>query len=264
LSGDAPTVRLAIVDTDTAFTRVLVKRLERAGWQYRVLPGPVPVERIAGMKLSALLVDVTILGPDAWHFLERVCTTLPGLGVIVCTTGSTVAERVRGLRLGADDWIAKPCHPEEVLARVEATARRRRLRSPTADSAPIVAGELEVRPALFQAFVGDQGLDLTRREFELLLLLAQNDGRALEREEIYRRVWGYEMVHGDRSVDVFIGKLRAKLQSRSPGWGYIHTHFGVGYRFDAIADEDRPLRAVPDERPETAPRRVAAGDSSAS
>jgi DNA-binding response OmpR family regulator len=262
VSADSPTVRLAIVDTDTAFNRVLVKRLERAGWHYRVLPGPVPVERLAGMKLSAVVVDLSTLGPDAWDFLERVCTTLPGLGVIVCTAGSTVAERVRGLRLGADDWISKPCHPEEVLARIEATARRRRLRSPTADSAPIMAGELEVRPAQFQAFVGDQGLDLTRREFELLLLLAQNDGRALEREEIYRRVWGYEMVHGDRSVDVFVGKLRAKLQSRSPGWDYIHTHFGVGYRFDAASRDDRPLRVVSGDEPAPELHRAAEPQSS--
>ena len=75
-------------------------------------------------------------------------------------------------------------------------------------------------------------LDLTRREFELLQLLADAKGQVLEREAIYQRVWGYAMAHGDRSVDVFIRKLRQKLEKRSPGWGYIHTHFGVGYRFD--------------------------------
>ena len=75
-------------------------------------------------------------------------------------------------------------------------------------------------------------LELTRREFELLQLLADAQGQVLEREAIYQRVWGYAMAHGDRSVDVFIRKLRQKLEKLSPGWGYIHTHFGVGYRFD--------------------------------
>ena len=77
-----------------------------------------------------------------------------------------------------------------------------------------------------------ESLDLTRREFELLQVLADHAGKVLERDEIYQRVWGYAMIHGDRSVDVFVRKLRSKLQQRSPGWDYIHTHFGIGYRFD--------------------------------
>jgi DNA-binding response OmpR family regulator len=80
--------------------------------------------------------------------------------------------------------------------------------------------------------VSNQSLGLTRREFELLQVLAEAEGRVIEREEIYQRVWGYAMAHGDRSVDVFVRKLRSKLQKASPGWQYIHTHFGVGYRFE--------------------------------
>jgi DNA-binding winged helix-turn-helix (wHTH) protein len=76
-------------------------------------------------------------------------------------------------------------------------------------------------------------VDLTRREFELIQLLASAQGLVLPREEIYQRVWGYAMVHGDRSVDVFVRKLRQKLERVSPEWRYIHTHFGVGYRFAA-------------------------------
>jgi DNA-binding response OmpR family regulator len=132
--------------------------------------------------------------------------------------------------MGADDWITKPCHPEEVLARVEAVVRRRR-RAATAGK-PEVAGELEIRPDQFQAFVGGCSLDLTRREYELIEMLAGARGDVLERAEIYRRVWGYAMARGDRSVDVFVRKLRLKLEQASPGWRYIHTHFGVGYRFE--------------------------------
>jgi DNA-binding response OmpR family regulator len=96
----------------------------------------------------------------------------------------------------------------------------------------MVAGELEIRPDRFQIYVAGESADVTRREFELLELLAEHSGRVLERDEIYRRIWGYAMIHGDRSVDVFVRKVRSKLQRRSPGWEYIHTHFGVGYRFD--------------------------------
>ena len=142
-----------------------------------------------------------------------------------------MSQRVRGLRAGADDWITKPTHPEEVLARVEAVIRRRKRSSDRSDVGPLVAGELEIRADQFQAFVGGRSIDLTRREFELLELLAQAQGKVLQREEIYQAVWGYAMAHGDRSVDVFVRKLRQKLETASPDWSYIHTHFGVGYRF---------------------------------
>jgi two-component system response regulator RegX3 len=144
-----------------------------------------------------------------------------------------VAQRVRGLRLGADDWITKPCHPEEVIARVQGLVRRRRRASARTESKPVCAGEVEIRSDRFQAFVSGRSLELTRREFELIELLASGEGRVLEREEIYSRLWGYAMVRGDRSVDVFVRKLRQKLEKASPDWRYIHTHFGIGYRFAA-------------------------------
>src|SRR5205823_15031201 len=143
---------------------------------------------------------------------------------------STGAQRARGLRLGAGDCVTKPGHREEVIARVEAVVRPRKRADIRTDRGPLVAGELEIRADQFQAFVGGQNLDLTRREFELLQLLAEAPGQVLQREEIYQRVWGYAMAHGDRSVDVFVRKLRQKLEAASPGWRYIHTHVGIGAR----------------------------------
>jgi DNA-binding response OmpR family regulator len=86
---------------------------------------------------------------------------------------------------------------------------------------------------MFDAYVGDRSASLSRKEYELLAQLAGAGGRVLEREDIYQRVWGYTMARGDRSVDVFVRKLRQKLEAISPGWRYVHTHFGVGYRFAA-------------------------------
>jgi DNA-binding response OmpR family regulator len=188
-----------------------------------------------------------VLGPQAWDYLDRVANELPGLALVVCTGRSSVAQRVRGLRIGADDWLTKPCHPEELIARIEAVARRRRRTESRPDAAPVRAGELEIRADQFQAFVGGSSIDLTRREFELIELLSAADGRVLEREEIYQRVWGYAMARGDRSVDVFVRKLRQKLEKASPDWRYIHTHFGVGYRFSAELAEG--VANVPDAPP---------------
>jgi DNA-binding response OmpR family regulator len=252
-------LRIAILDSDSGFVRVLVKRAGDLGWQYRCLEAPPPVDEFVAMRVNALVVDLALLGPSGWEFLERVSSMLPGMGVIVCTGQSTVSQRVRGLRAGADDWVTKPCHPEEVLARVEAVVRRRKRASERVESGPLVAGELEIRADQFQAFVRSRSVELTRREFELLELLAQAQGKVLQREEIYQAVWGYAMAHGDRSVDVFVRKVRHKLETASPDWSYIHTHFGVGYRFQPeragdVEDPPPPAATVSDEpRAPTAP-----------
>ncbi len=243
------TLRIAVLDRDSGFIQVLSKRLDRVGWEHRVLASPVPANEVVSMRLSALVVDLAVLGPQAWGWLERLCEALPELGIVVCTGPSTVAQRVRGLRLGADDWITKPCHPEEVIARVQSVVRRRRRSASRAEVEPITAGEVEIRSDRFQAFVGDRSIDLTRREFELIELLAAAEGRVLEREEVYSRLWGYTMVRGDRSVDVFVRKLRQKLEKASPSWRYIHTHFGIGYRFAAESVEEIDPASVPSSLP---------------
>ncbi len=246
-------IRLAVIDTDSGFVRVLAKRVGEMGWQQRVLTAAPRPDELVSMRLHALVVDLALFGERGWEFLAQVCESVPGLAVIVCTGSSSVAQRVRGLRLGADDWITKPCHPQEVIARVEAVVRRRKRGAPgAAQDRPVVAGELEIRPDQFQAFVGGQSIDLTRREFELLHLLANAGGRVLERDDIYQHVWGYAMVRGDRSVDVFVRKVRQKIERFSPGWTYIHTHFGIGYRFEPeVPDEDTP---GPEPEPEESER----------
>ena len=238
-------LRLATIDRDSGFVRVLANRVEAVGWEFRPLPAPVTPERLVEMRLHALVVDLALLGPDSWQYLERLSARLPSLVVIICTGQSSLAQRVRGLRLAADAWITKPCHPEELIAVVQAAVRRqRRSELPALEEANDV-GELTIRPDRHQAYVGERSLELTAREFEILYLLYQAE-RVLRREEIYETLWGYAMARGDRSVDVFVGKLRQKLRSGSPGWTYIHTHFGVGYRFAAEPESVAERESVAD------------------
>jgi DNA-binding response OmpR family regulator len=232
-------IRLAVIDTDRGFLQVFVKRMEALSWDHRLFVAPPRFDDLVPLRLGALVIDLNVLGSHGWSYLETLCRRLPDLPVVVCSGPSTVAQRVRGLRMGADDWLNKPCHPEELVARVEAAVRRRaRAVAPAPES--VRAGEIEIRPDQFQAYVAGSSLDLTKREFELVHLLADAGGRVLPREEIYQRVWGWAMAHGDRSVDVFVRKVRQKLEKGSPDWRYVHTHFGVGYRFAA-----EPARAVP-------------------
>ncbi len=253
-------LKLAVMDTDQAFLRVLTKRLDAAGHRYRLLEGATPVEELVAMRLDALVIDLRVLGNSAWDTLDHLSREAPGLPVVVCCGPSTVAQRVRGLRMGADDWLSKPCHPEELIARVEAVVRRR-ARAKARDEQPTVSvGELAINADQFQVFVGEKSLDLTRREFELLRLLAATPGRVLEREDVYERVWGYAMARGDRSVDVFVRKLRQKLEKGSPSWRYIHTHFGIGYRFspEPVIEVAEPVRELRE-----AGASAAAGDDAA-
>ena len=144
-------IRLAILDSDSGFLQVLTKRLGAAGWQHRVLASPVPLDTLVAMRLNAVVIDLAVLGPQAWNYLEKLCERLPQLGVIVCTGQSSVAQRVRGLRMGADDWVTKPCHPEELIARVEAVVRRRKRAEARPVAAPVAVGEIEIRADQFQA-----------------------------------------------------------------------------------------------------------------
>jgi DNA-binding response OmpR family regulator len=227
---ESSAVRIALVDDDSGLVAVMERRFAALRWQQEVLnyaPGP---DHLAAMRLHAVIVNPSLSGLD---YIERIGVALPGLAVLVLSGPAPVADRVRGLRAGADDWITKPCHPEELVARIQAVLRRRRAGELQSDDEAIVAGELTIRPDMFDAYVGDEAAGLSRKEYDLLRQLAGADGRVLEREQIYQRVWGYTMVRGDRSVDVFVRKLRTKLERISPGWRYVHTHFGVGYRFAA-------------------------------
>ena len=198
------------------------------------------------MRLSALVVDLAVLGPRGWDYLERVCEALPGLGIVVCT-GPVDGRPARARAAAGRRRLADEAVPPGGADR----ARRGRRAPPPphasarAERAAVAAGELEIRSDRFQAFVDGRSVDLTRREFELIELLAGAEGRVLEREEIYQRVWGYAMARGDRSVDVFVRKLRQKLEKASPEWRYIHTHFGVGYRFAAGSSRRGRADAAP-------------------
>lgn len=226
---------VAVIDDDSGFVTVLCKRLDQAGWQHVILRSAPPVEELLAMRLAAVVVNPALLGSMSWEVLQKLGEGLNGVGLVVCSEQSTVAQRVRGLRMGVDDWIGKPCHPEEVVARIEAVTRRHRRVEAAGvnEGGPLTIGELEFRIDRYEVLAAGRPVDLTKREYELLLLLARSDSRVIPREVIYQRVWGYAMARGDRSVDVFVRKVRHKLEAASPNWRYVHTHFGIGYRFDA-------------------------------
>ena len=252
---EARQVRIALVDDDSGLVTVMVRRFEALRWDHEVLsyaPGP---DQLAAMRVHALVLNPALSGLD---YIERIATAMPGLAILAVSGPAQVSDRVRALRAGADDWVTKPCHPEELVARIQAVMRRRRVGEAPLDDEPTIAGELAIRPDQFDAYVGAEPAGLSRKEYDLVRQLASAEGRVLEREVIYQRVWGYTMVRGDRSVDVFVRKLRNKLERISPDWRYVHTHFGVGYRF--AAERVTPERVEPGVvEPGVEPERVETG-----
>jgi len=246
---DAGRVRVALIDEDSGLLTVLDRRFAALRWDREALAYPAGPDQLTALRLHALIVNPALTGLE---YVERIGHALPGLAMLVCSDPAPLAERVRALRGGADDWITKPCHPEELVARIQAVLRRRRAGEiPVVDEA-IVDGELAIRPDRFDAYVGDEAGGLSRKEYELLYQLAAVGGRVLQREDIYQRVWGYLMVRGDRSVDVFVRKLRQKLERISPDWRYVHTHFGVGYRFAAEPADGAVAAPAPASAPASA------------
>jgi DNA-binding response OmpR family regulator len=179
--------QIAVIDRDSGLLVVLGKRLERLGWRHRVLTPPPSSAKLASMRLDAVIVDLAIIGPRRWEWLERSCQAQLAPGIVVCTRHSTLAERVRGFELGIDDWLGKPCHPEELIARVEAAIRHRRP-GLSAHREPVRVGEIEIRDQ-HQAFAGGSRLHLTRREFELLELFTGAEDSVLEKLRDHLRGW---------------------------------------------------------------------------
>jgi DNA-binding response OmpR family regulator len=182
------------------------------------------------MRSAGMAPTVVPDGLAARRALGRLAPCLP---IIVVTARTNEQDRVEVLSLGADDVMAKPFSMRELLARVTAALRRAAIEDAGSRSLPIREGELSIDPARMSVIVAGRPVDLTPRELALLLALAEARETAMARDEIFRRVWGRERAHGDRSVDVLVRRLRRKVDEAGGAHTYIQTLHGIGYRFAA-------------------------------
>jgi DNA-binding response OmpR family regulator len=229
-TGAVP-LTVGMIDPDARFTELLARPTRRQECKLVALSDVSAPAALVELGLDALLVDIAATARPDIPQLRRT-TALARLAIVACAESSTVAQRISGLRAGLDGWIDLPCHPQETLARLQAIARVRSRRGVEARLS-IRGGDLEIRSDHFDVLAHDERAGLTTREFEVLALLAKHEGTVVEREQIYAGVWGQVVPTGDRSVDMFVSRIRRKLQRISPGWSYLHTHPGCGYRFAA-------------------------------
>lgn len=229
---------VAVVEDEPALRQLLAAYLQRAGFAVDLYEDGAAA--LAGMreKVPALIVlDVLLPKLDGLKVLERLQAAGAAPPVLLLTAKTTEADRLRGLQLGADDYVTKPFSPAEVVLRVEAILRRVR-GGPPASRTRTVAG-ITVDEDRHLVEVAGQPVTLTPTEFRLLTLLMHRPGWTLTRQQLLDGAVGTDFLGYDRNVDVHVANLRKKLGLRpSP----IHTVYGVGYRFEPPQERAAPAR----------------------
>ena len=223
---------VAVVEDEPALRQLLAAYLQRAGFAVQLYEDGASA--LAGVRESApalVILDVLLPKLDGFAVLERLQNDGTAPPVLLLTAKSTEADRLRGLQLGADDYVTKPFSPAEVVLRVEAILRRVRSGPPTPRTRTVAGITVDEDRHLVE--VANQPITLTPTEFRLLTLLINRPGWTLTRQQLLDGAVGTDFLGYDRNVDVHVANLRKKLGLRpSP----IHTVYGVGYRFEPPDD----------------------------
>lgn len=238
---EAP-ARILVVDDDPTVSEVVARYLERDGYRVETVgDGRIALDRALAEPPDLVVLDLMLPGLDGLEVCRRLRALAP-VPIVILTARGQESDRIVGLDLGADDYVAKPFSTKELVARVRAVLRR--ARGPLAPSGPDAPrvhtdGDLVVDVAARQARLGGAVVSLTAREFELLAFLMRHPGRAFRREEILEGVWGYR--YGDTStVTVHVRRLREKIEPDPTVPVRIATVWGVGYRWQgATSPVDR-------------------------
>ncbi len=222
---------ILVVDDEPTIAEVVARYLERAGFETRVAEdGPSAVAAALQSRPDLIVLDVMLPGFDGLEVMRRVHEDLEErVPVVLLTAKGEESDRVVGLQLGADDYVVKPFSPAELVARVEAVMRRSGGEPEVAK--PLSFDGLEINAPARAVFVGDRPVELTQREFDLLLFLARNPGQVFSRDQLMERVWRFSFYTDTTTVTVHIRRLRAKIESDPAKPRWIQTVWGVGYRF---------------------------------
>jgi DNA-binding response OmpR family regulator len=228
--------KVLIVEDDDTIAEGMAQHLGAAGLDpLRVGAGEVGLARLRYERPDVLVLDLMLPGLDGWALIEQARAEGIGTPILVVSARGTEHDRVHALQIGADDYLVKPFSMKELVARVQAAARRG-VRGVQEDRGEeLVVEELRIDPRSVQAFVDGENAELTPTEFRLLYALALDRGRVASRDELLQRIWGRRATHRDRTVDVCVRRLREKIDSRAPRHTFIQTRYGVGYSLEPIA-----------------------------
>ncbi|WP_302612562.1 winged helix-turn-helix domain-containing protein [Mitsuokella jalaludinii] len=227
-------MQILVVDDEASIRELLSFNLKKNGYSVETAAdGREALAKAAGMDL--VLLDIMLPEDDGLEVCRRLKADpqTSGIPIIMLTAKAEEIDRVLGLELGADDYVVKPFSMRELLARVKAVLRRsaKDSQSEKGREETLKIGGLRLDFSSYQAWLHDEPIALTPKEYELLKLLVTNPGRAFTRDELLERIWGYEYYGDTRTVDVHIRHLRAKLKGDENISKAIETVRGIGYRF---------------------------------
>jgi two-component system alkaline phosphatase synthesis response regulator PhoP len=227
--------RVLIVEDDEVIASAMATHLRAAGFEAScATKGDTGLARLRFERPDVCVLDLMLPELDGWDVIDAARSEGIGTPIVVVSARGTELDRVRALDIGADDYLVKPFAMAELVARVRAAARRgARPQSRTPGSA-LALHELLIDPREVQAYVDGASAELTPTEFRLLHFLAVERGRVVTRDELMQRIWGRRHRYRDRTVDVFVRRLRDKIDRRAPRHDFIHTRRGVGYKLEPL------------------------------
>ena len=225
--------RVLIVEDDDIIADGMVQHLEAAGLEASaVQSGEQGLARLRYESPDVCVLDLMLPRRDGWDVLETARAEGIGTPIVVVSARGAEHDRIHALEIGADDYLVKPFSMKELVARVQAQARRGTRPPDVVRGEPIEIEELRIDPGEVQAFVDGENAVLTPTEFRLLYALALERGRVVTRDELLQRLWGRRQSHRDRTVDVFVRRLREKIDRRASRHTFIQTRYGVGYKLE--------------------------------
>ncbi len=227
--------KVLIVEDDEVIAQGMARHLGAAGFDpVWVGNGDQGLARLRYEKPDVCVLDLMLPGLDGWKLIETVRNEGIGTPIVVVSARGTEHDRVHALEIGADDYLVKPFSMKELVARTRAAARRGIRRDESPRGEPIEIEELRIDPLEVQAYVDGESAELTPTEFRLLYQLALDRGRVVTRDELLQKLWGRRESHRDRTVDVFVRRLREKIDRRATRHTFIQTRYGVGYRLEPV------------------------------
>ena len=241
--------KILIVEDDNVIADGMARHLSAAGFDPIVVGrGELGLARLRFENPDVCVLDLMLPELDGWKLIETARAEGIGTPIVVVSARGTEHDRVHALEIGADDYLVKPFSMRELVARVGAAARRGVRPQEERRGDPIEIEELRIDPREVQAFVDGTSAELTPTEFKLLYTLALDRGRVVTRDELLQKVWGRRETHRDRTVDVFVRRLRQKIDRTASQHSFIQTRFGVGYKLEPEL-EVRGLGDLGERRP---------------
>ncbi|WP_039749110.1 response regulator transcription factor [Solimonas variicoloris] len=223
--------RVLLADDDVGFCELLSEYLRSQGFEVdAVHDGLAAIEQAGRGAHDVLVLDVMMPKADGFRVLERLRSS-HRLPVVMLTARGEDVDRIVGLELGADDYVAKPCNPRELAARLRAVLRRSH--PAAADPAPLRCGDLELVPAARLVKVGGRPVELTGAEFDVLRALIEDAGQVIAKEDLSRRALNRRLGAFDRSIDMHVSRLRQKLGPHSDGSPRVRSVRNRGYLYAA-------------------------------